>query len=71
MKESTFYKATDIMDLLEVSRYKAYGIIKELNEELVARGYRTIAGRISKRYFHLRYFDCDTIESMNSNVIDA
>ena len=48
------------MDLLEVSRSKAYGIIKELNEELAARGYRKGAVflrlLISNNLLSLRYF---------------
>lgn len=45
-----YYTATEVMELLGVSRAKAYKIVKDLNEELAAKGYIVTAGRIPKKY---------------------
>ena len=34
-----------------VSEGKAYVIIKQLNDELKAKGYITVAGRVSRQYY--------------------
>ncbi len=41
----------DVMAVLAVSESKAYGIIKQLNQELAAKGYITIPGKVSRAYF--------------------
>lgn len=43
--------AKDVMEALEVSESKAYSIIKQLNQELAAKGYITIPGKVSRAYF--------------------
>lgn len=54
MKDKTFLAAADVMEILKVGRNKAYEVIRELNEELTAKGYRVINGRISRKYFEKR-----------------
>ena len=72
MKNSNFYNAVEIAEMLGISRSKAYMIIKDLNVELANKGYRYIAGRISKRYFNLRYYDYDVPDTAGkSSPIDA
>lgn len=46
----------EVMERLDVSRTTAYTIIKELNEELRAKGLRTIAGKVNSQYFEETYF---------------
>ena len=46
----------DVMAALEVSESKAYGIIKQLNSELSAKGYITIPGKVSKAYFEEKVY---------------
>ncbi len=41
----------DIMEILGISDGKAYGIIRQLNKELEAKGYHTVSGRVSRKYF--------------------
>lgn len=53
--EPTFLYVTDIMELFNCSRTKAYQIIAELNRELEQKGFLFIRGRISRRYFEERY----------------
>lgn len=48
--ESKYYKAQDVMALLECSSSFAYKIIKQLNEELKAEGYITVPGKVPKAY---------------------
>ena len=48
--ESKYYKAEDVMALLECSSTYAYKIIAQLNEELKAAGYITVRGKVPKTY---------------------
>ena len=50
------YTAKDISRIFAVSESKAYSIIKELNEELQKKGFRTVRGRVSSVYFEERFF---------------
>ena len=50
--ESKYYKAEDVMRMLECSSAYAYKIIRQLNEELKAAGYITVAGKVPKGYFN-------------------
>lgn len=54
-----FLGADDIAAVLEVSKGHAYKIIKKLNNELEAKGYITVAGKISRRYFEERCYGVD------------
>lgn len=46
-----FLNYTDIMNIMGVSKSKAYQIIQDLNEELKDKGYIVIAGKVSSKYF--------------------
>ena len=46
-----FYTAQEVATMLGVSKTSAYRVIKRLNAELEEKGYITITGKISKRYF--------------------
>lgn len=49
-KGCLYYTANEVMELLGVSRAKAYKIIKAANEKLEAQGYIVTAGKIPKKY---------------------
>ncbi len=51
MAEKMYYDVHDVMEAMGVSESKAYGIIKQLNVELKAKGYIVIPGKVSKAYF--------------------
>jgi len=51
MMKKPFLRAEDVAEILSISKPYAYKIIRELNEELKAKGYRTITGRINTRFF--------------------
>ena len=40
-----YYTANEVMEILGVSRAKAYKVVRELNEELAAKGYIVTAGK--------------------------
>lgn len=46
----------DIMELLGVRESKSYKIIKQLNEELDAKGYITIQGKVPIEYFKTKFY---------------
>ena len=48
--ESKYYKATDVMAMLECSETYAYKVIRQLNEELEADGYIVVRGKVPKQY---------------------
>ena len=50
-----FITVDEVMKALELGRTKSYGIIKALNDELEAKGFRTISGRVPRSYFCQRY----------------
>ena len=41
----------EVAEILSISKSYAYKIVHRLNEELKAKGYLTIAGRINRNYF--------------------
>ncbi len=43
--------AQDVKEVLGVSESKAYKIIQQLNREMKKKGYYTISGRVSAKYF--------------------
>lgn len=51
-----YYDATEISEMLGISKATAYGIIKRLNEELEKAGYITISGKVSRTYFGERWY---------------
>ena len=56
MNKSLYFTANEISEMLGVSRAKAYRIVKELNEELAAKDYIVIQGRIPRKFFADKYY---------------
>ena len=54
--ENRFIRADDVAQELNVSKPYAYKIIRKLNEELKAKGFITIAGRVNRQYFYERLY---------------
>ncbi|XWX62826.1 transcriptional regulator [Desulfitobacterium sp. AusDCA] len=63
-----FYQVNDVMDLLGVSKSKAYKIIQDLNKELKKKGYITVAGKVPKKYF-LEKFYCDPADIVHTEQV--
>lgn len=57
MSSNSFIRADEVAKELGVSRSYAYKLIKQLNEELRKKGYITVAGRVSRRYFDEKLYN--------------
>ena len=51
MNEHSFMRVDDVAQELGVSKSYAYKLIQRLNAELREKGFLTISGRVSRRYF--------------------
>ena len=56
MKNSLFYSAKEVQEILGVSRGKAYKVVQELNEQLEQRGFIVIAGKVPKQFFQEHFY---------------
>ena len=54
--EQMFIQVDEVCELLGVSRSKAYLLMGQLNEELKQKGYMTIAGKVSRKYFMEKFY---------------
>ncbi len=52
--KNRFICAEEVAQELSVSKPYAYKLIRQLNEELKAKGFITIAGRVNRQYFYER-----------------
>ena len=52
--QTEIIRVEEVRSVLDCSTGKAYKIIKQLNDELRAKGYITVAGRVSRTYFEKR-----------------
>lgn len=50
-EDKRYMTVKDVQDVLGISKSKAYGIIRELNEELKGKGYLVVRGKTSRAYF--------------------
>ena len=57
MSTTRFIRADEVAKELGGSRSYAYKLIKQLNEELRKKGYITVAGRVSRRYFDEKLYN--------------
>lgn len=51
-----FYNVDDVVDILGVSRPKAYAIMRELNLELMEKGFIVVSGKVSARFFNEKLY---------------
>ena len=54
--KTLFIRASEVSEVMDVSRAYAYRVIKQLNEELNAKGYIVVNGRTSRKYFFERIY---------------
>ena len=50
--KNRFICAEEVAQELSVSKPYAYKLIRQLNEELKAKGFITISGRVNRQYFY-------------------
>ena len=56
MANQIFMRVNEVAEELGVSVPYAYKLIRQLNEELKAKGFLTIAGRVNRQYFNERFY---------------
>lgn len=56
MEQSIFISAQEVADMLGISKSKAYRIVRELNEELEAKGFITVSGKVSRKFFEEKFY---------------
>ena len=66
--ENQFMRADEVARELEVSRSYAYRLIQQLNAELRAKGYITIAGRVNRQYFRERLYGTPASREVTQNA---
>ena len=59
MVSKIYYSAEEISRMLGISKASAYNIIRKLNNELDAKGFIVINGKVSKRYFEEKWYGLD------------
>lgn len=57
--ENKFIRVDEVAKELDVSKPYAYKIIRQLNDELKAKGFVTIAGRVNRQYFNERLYGAE------------
>lgn len=68
MQEMLFIKTEEIAQELGVSQSYAYKLVREMNEDLRKKGFITIAGRVSRRYFKERFYGLSGGEQEGHNA---
>lgn len=56
MENKMFVRAAEVAADYGISEGMAYRIIRRLNSELEEKGYITVAGRVSRRYYEERTY---------------
>lgn len=65
---NTFMNVEDVMKALDVSQSFAYKMIRQLNAELKQKGYITIAGKVSTKYFNEKFYGNTTKENLDARI---
>ena len=48
--DNMYVKASEVAEMIGVSRAKAYKMVAQMNEELKAQNYLVISGRVPRKY---------------------
>ena len=56
MSKELFVRAEEVSEELGISKPYAYKLVREMNEELKQKGFLTIPGRVSRRYFEEKFY---------------
>lgn len=54
--KSLFVMVNEVANDFQVSKGFAYKLIKQMNDELKAQGYLTVAGRVSRKYYYEKIY---------------
>jgi predicted transcriptional regulator len=56
-----FLKVEDVMQILGISKSAAYKIMRQMNDELLKKGYVIIRGKVSRKYFEERFYGMNDV----------
>lgn len=56
LNNTLFVTAGEIAEELGISKPFAYKLVRQMNEELEAKGFLTIAGRVSRKYYEEKFY---------------
>jgi hypothetical protein len=56
MEGPIYITAVEMTEILGISKPYAYKLIKQMNEELDAKGYITILGKVAIKYFEENFY---------------
>ena len=51
-----FITASEMAEIMGISRSKAYQIVREMNRKLKSQGYLTVAGKCPAQYFKQKFY---------------
>lgn len=51
-----YLTVNDVEEILGISKSLAYKIIRSMNNDLAAKGYLTVAGKVPKKYFEEQWY---------------
>ena len=54
--KAQYITATEVDEIMGISRSKSYQIVRQLNKELKAQGYLTVAGKCPIQYFKQKFY---------------
>ena len=54
--KAQYITATEGAEIMGISRSKSYQIVRQLNKELKAQGYLTVAGKCPIQYFKQKFY---------------
>lgn len=66
--ENKFMRVDEVALELGISESYAYKVIRRLNDELNAKGFLTISGRVNRQYFNERLYGAGKEEFGNAGV---
>ncbi|MBR3374574.1 MAG: hypothetical protein IKR02_03730 [Firmicutes bacterium] len=52
----SYLNVNDVIEILGVSKSKAYKVIHEMNSKLSEKGYLTVAGKVPRSYFEEQWY---------------
>lgn len=55
-EEKRFLNINDVCDALQCSKSVGYKVIRQLNDELQAKGYIVLSGKVNAQYFNERIY---------------
>ncbi len=61
MNKKLMISANEVAEALGVSMSHAYKIVRLLNKDLETKGFITVAGRVSRRYFEEKFYGSEGV----------